>query len=105
MPVDVALAVLQGLRATMLDPRLLKALLVAGAPLRLAIAANIWAGRSLRCASASCFCTAPCAAACIDLYLQARLPPGRFTSYLVAPSSNPPKTLARLRRLVQSHRR
>lgn len=49
MPVDVALTVLQGLRATMLDPRLLKALLVAGAPLRLAIAVNIWAGRSLRC--------------------------------------------------------
>jgi hypothetical protein len=48
MPVDVALAVLQGLRATMLDPRLLKALLVAGAPLRMAIAANIWAGRALR---------------------------------------------------------
>ena len=60
----------------MLDPRLLKALLVAGAPLRLAIAANIWAGRSLRCASAGC--VAPCAAACTDPYLQAQLPPGCF---------------------------
>ncbi len=55
MPVDVALTVLQGLRATMLDPRLLKALLVAGAPLRLAIAVNIWAGRSLRCGPAGCW--------------------------------------------------
>jgi hypothetical protein len=44
----MASAALHGLRAAALDPRLLKALLVAGAPLRLAIAANVWAGRSLR---------------------------------------------------------
>lgn len=51
MSAGLALALLQGLRATALDPRLLKALLVAGAPLRLAIAANLWAGRSVKCAS------------------------------------------------------
>lgn len=56
MPVDLALAVLQGLRATLLDHRLLKALLVAGAPLRLAIAANMWAGRSLRWAGRRALC-------------------------------------------------
>ena len=51
MLAGLALALLQGLRATALDPRLLKALLVAGAPLRLAIAANLWAGRSIKCVS------------------------------------------------------
>ena len=44
----LAVAVLQGLRATITDPRMLKTLLIAGAPLRLAVAANVWAGRSIR---------------------------------------------------------
>lgn len=50
MTAGLALAVLQGLRAAALDPRLLKTLLVAGAPLRLAVAANLWMGRTLKCA-------------------------------------------------------
>lgn len=40
--------VLEGLRAAILDPAVLKALLVAGAPLRIAVAANLWVGRSLK---------------------------------------------------------
>ncbi|KAI3427004.1 hypothetical protein D9Q98_006948 [Chlorella vulgaris] len=45
---SVAVAVIQGLRAASLDPLMLKTLLVAGAPLRFAIAANVWAGRSIK---------------------------------------------------------
>lgn len=44
----LTLALLRALQRSVLDPRLLKALLVAGAPLRLAVAANIWAGRSIK---------------------------------------------------------
>lgn len=51
LPSSVAVAVAQALRSTALDPRVLKALLVAGAPLRLAVAANVWVGRSLRWAA------------------------------------------------------
>ena len=47
----LAVAVLQGLKAAALEPRLLRTLLIAGAPLRLAVAANVWAGRSIRCAA------------------------------------------------------
>lgn len=43
-------ALLRALQAAALDPRLLKSLLVAGAPLRLVLAANLWMGRSLKCA-------------------------------------------------------
>ncbi len=45
---SLALHVLQALRVAALEPRMLKTLLVLGAPLRLAIAANLWAGRSLK---------------------------------------------------------
>ena len=36
------------LTAHLLSPGVLRALLVAGAPLRMAVAANLWAGRSLK---------------------------------------------------------
>lgn len=45
---DLALHLLPRLRGALLEPRLLKALLLLGAPLRLAVAAHLWAGRSLK---------------------------------------------------------
>jgi hypothetical protein len=36
------------LTAYLLRPGVLRALLVAGAPLRMAVAANLWAGRTLK---------------------------------------------------------
>lgn len=45
---SMALQLLQALRGAALEPRLLKTLLVLGAPLRLAVAAHLWAGRSLK---------------------------------------------------------
>ena len=95
---DLALAVLQGLRATLLDHRLLKALLVAGAPLRLAIAANIWAGRSLRWAWQACIAPSGCCNMCCrapplmcSLHHSVRLqqPPARPTILLFSPPRTP----------------
>ena len=48
MTASLVLALLRELRTAVLDPRVLRTLLIAGAPLRLAVAANLWLGRSLK---------------------------------------------------------